>query len=244
MGGLNLAAGLLPGALTAAQTFKDVRQYQAEQEYQKAKYQQQEQKNQREYQEQLARQQYELQKQAIEAQNDRTKAFIDQQKAQQAAVKEQNRLNAEIAQQQAATRQRETNRTNLAYSKQQDFSHLIQRQDADFIAAQQDATSRRQQIDLDAATTEAARQAALRRAVARQRATFGARGISPDSGSAEAVLLGLYHESEDDRIQREKLDRMRQNALTDDLNQKRQRNLLERTQLAEAQKLQLLSYFG
>ena len=244
MGGLNLAADLLPGAITAAQTVKDYQSYQADKEADKIKYQRQQQEYERNYQEQLARQEYERQKRAIDDQNDRARALADQQKAQQDAQQEREKQQYELQQRADDAQQRQFNQTKLAYSQKQDLSQLIQRQDLDFAAASNDSATRQQQIQLDAANNEAARQSALRRAVARQRATFGARGITTDSGSTEAVLLGLYKDSDADRIQSEKLDRIRQNALADDLTTKRQRNLLERTQLAEAQKFQLLTYRG
>ena len=51
------------------------------------------------------------------------------------------------------------------------------------------------------------------RAVARQRANFGSSGISSDSGSGQAVLLGLFDETEDELARREQLDNLRNRAL-------------------------------
>jgi hypothetical protein len=79
----------------------------------------------------------------------------------------------------------------------------------------------------------------LKRAVARQRAAYGASGIEANSsGSAQAVLLGLFDESEEEKNQREKLDTLRLNAIDQDVDQRSRLNVLQRTQLAEKQRLQ------
>lgn len=100
----------------------------------------------------------------------------------------------------------------------------------------------REKMALLGAQEEEERQRALRRAVARQRAQFGASGIGATAadGSAEAVLLGLFEESENDRSKRAELDNLRNQALDMDSSQKRTLNLLQATQLAEKQKLSTL----
>lgn len=97
----------------------------------------------------------------------------------------------------------------------------------------------RQKMAADATAAESSRQAALRRAVARQRASFGAQGLgaTPSDGSGRAVLLGLFEESEDDLVQREKLDSLRSKALDLGFSQQRGINTLERAQLKERQRL-------
>lgn len=96
----------------------------------------------------------------------------------------------------------------------------------------------RRQIALNARLTEEQRQSALRRAVARQRANFGSQGVGSASGSSEAVLLGLFDESDEERIRREELDALRVSALDQNVSQNRALNILQRTQLSERQKLQ------
>nr|BDD44018.1 hypothetical protein 11 [Alphaproteobacteria bacterium] len=81
------------------------------------------------------------------------------------------------------------------------------------------------------------RRAALRRAVARQRASFGSQGVGSNGGSSEAVLLGLFEESEAEQERRNKLDQTRSAAMDNNLGQTRSLNLLQATQLAERQKL-------
>lgn len=95
----------------------------------------------------------------------------------------------------------------------------------------------RQQNALQLSQADEERRAALRRAVARQRAQFGAQGVGSNAGSSEAVLLGMFEESEDEQKRREQIDTMRSNALDQNLNQTRSLNLLEATQLAERQRL-------
>ncbi len=102
----------------------------------------------------------------------------------------------------------------------------------------QDNALERERIALEAQQDEEERRSALRRAVSRQRAQFSSRGISQGSGgSAQAVLLGLFDETEDELRQREELDNIRNQALDNDESQTRSLNLLQATQLAERSKL-------
>lgn len=92
---------------------------------------------------------------------------------------------------------------------------------------------------MQAAETE--RRAALRRAVARQRASFGAQGLAPGDGSPQAVLLGLFDESDEDRATRERLDDIRSRVLDQEAGSQSRINFLQRTQLAERQSLARLN---
>lgn len=104
--------------------------------------------------------------------------------------------------------------------------------------AEQEAALARQKIAADAQAADETRRAALRRAVARQRAEFGASGTGSSGGSAQAVLLGLYGESDTERAQRERLDTLRTAALESGLAQARALNVLQRTQLRQKQALE------
>lgn len=95
----------------------------------------------------------------------------------------------------------------------------------------------REKIAAESAAAEKERMSALRRAVARQRAAYGASGIASDEGSAEAVLLGMFAESEDDRRQREQLDELRNRVLDSNENQAQALNVLQYEQLKQRQKL-------
>jgi len=105
----------------------------------------------------------------------------------------------------------------------------------------QDNALERERIALAAAQDDEDRRAALKRAVARQRASFGSSGISQGSGgSANAVLLGLFDETEDELNNREALDNLRSRALDLDASQTRSLNVLQATQLRERQNLNSL----
>ncbi len=118
---------------------------------------------------------------------------------------------------------------------------LTQLQAQQSLAEQQASNSadlQKQQIAADAALTETRRKQALRRAVAKQKTLFSAQGLSPaDSGSGEAVLLGLYNDSEEDSAAQTQSDALRNAALDQSLASQKQKNLLEATQLAERQNL-------
>lgn len=125
--------------------------------------------------------------------------------------------------------------------REQDLA-LRQLQAKQNLQAQQlaaDTALERERIALQAEQDEAARRSALKRAVARQRATTGASGISSGDGSAQAVLLGLFEETDTEIAERERLDNLRNVALDQDLSNRRSLNVLQRTQLQERQRLSL-----
>ncbi|MCC6598434.1 MAG: transporter [Alphaproteobacteria bacterium] len=95
----------------------------------------------------------------------------------------------------------------------------------------------KQKIATQAAQAESDRRTALKRAVARQRAQFGSQGVGSDGGSSQAVLLGLFDESEDELKKREQLDALKINALDQGISQSQSLNLLQAQQLRERQKL-------
>lgn len=103
--------------------------------------------------------------------------------------------------------------------------------------AEEDAALQRERLAADAAAAESTRLSALRRAVARQRANFGAQGVGSEGGSAGAVLLGFFDESAEELAQREKVDGLRSRALDLGLSQQRGLNTLQFTQLKERQKI-------
>jgi hypothetical protein len=121
---------------------------------------------------------------------------------------------------------------------------LKAQQKLEMAQAQQDAERQRTQIKLDAAEAERVRQDALRRAVAKRKAEFGAAGIDSGDGSAEAVLLGLANDSDKDEAARASIDALKLAAIDDSLAQRRARNLLELTDLKSKNALRDLSRFG
>jgi len=125
-----------------------------------------------------------------------------------------------------------------ATSMAQNSQALRQMEAQDALEEQQRAESnalQKAQIDADARTAEADRRRALRSAVARQNARTGASGIVSGDGSSEAVILGLFNESEEEAKQREESDALRKAALDQDLEQRQSLNLLQREQFAEQQ---------
>ncbi len=123
-----------------------------------------------------------------------------------------------------------------ADSRQQKQSNALQMQQM-----QQDAALQKEQNRVAAEGAEATRRAALKRAMARQRASFGAQGVGSSAGSAEAVLLGMFQESDEERANREKIQNLRAAALDQNVAQQQQINLLQQTQLRENQRIDYLS---
>lgn len=107
-----------------------------------------------------------------------------------------------------------------------------------------DAELQRQKLAADTLAAEDIRRAALRRAVARQRAQFGGGGFSSGEGSAEAVLLGLFEETERDRTTSARLDALRSAAIDQSLTDQRALNVLQRAQLQERQALARITAAG
>ncbi|MBU6234531.1 MAG: hypothetical protein KGQ41_01690 [Alphaproteobacteria bacterium] len=115
---------------------------------------------------------------------------------------------------------------------------LQERQRADEAVAMQNAVLQRKQIEEEAMAAEERRKQALRRAVARQRTLFSAQGLGASAqGSNEAVLLGLLNDSAAEADSAASLDTLKKTALDQGLEQQRQKNLLETTQLAQKQVL-------
>ncbi|MAS87651.1 MAG: transporter [Micavibrio sp.] len=134
-------------------------------------------------------------------------------------------------------------RIELRGSQDLALKQLQQKQALDMQSAQNDADLDRQKIALDAQMAEKERQAALKRATARQRALLGSKGVGGNGGSGEAILLGLFDESDAERQERETMDTLRQSAIDQDLSSLQQRNLLEVSQLRDRQRLEN-SIFG
>lgn len=123
----------------------------------------------------------------------------------------------------------------------QALDQLKARQELQQKQAAADAALQKQQIALSAAQENEERQKALKRAVARQRANFGSQGIGSGAGSSQAVLLGLFEESEDEKARRDALDNLRNKAIDQDLSNGNALNVLQRTQLEEKNKINSLS---
>lgn len=128
---------------------------------------------------------------------------------------------------------------NSSAEREQELA-LRQLQQRQALSASQNANAAaldRQKFAADALNAEEDRKRALRRAVARQRANFGGQGISSNNSSAQAILLGLFDESEEELNQRTRLDTIRSASIDQDLSNQSSLNVLQRTQLQERQKL-------
>lgn len=105
----------------------------------------------------------------------------------------------------------------------------------------QAAATKLEQNRVDAAASEAQRRTALKRAIAKQRASFGAQGVGSGTGSSEAVLLGMFEQSDEEREAAQKINDLRTQAITQNASAQQQLNLLQQTQLRENQYVKYLS---
>lgn len=117
------------------------------------------------------------------------------------------------------------------------LAQLQQRQQLEARKAAEDNLRERQEIDAKAKEVDLKRRQALKRAVARQRAEFGSSGVSAGDGSSEAVLLGLFSESEEEKAASERLDNLRRQALDQNLENINRVNTLEYTQAKQRNRL-------
>jgi len=128
-----------------------------------------------------------------------------------------------------------------ALKQQQNLAlqQLQQMQQVQFGNLESQTALERDKLAAQAADSERQRLAALRRAVARQNAQFGGSGISTSGGgSAQAVLLGLYDESEEDKMARQRLDSLRFGALEHNVTARQQLNVLQLNQLKQRQRFE------
>ncbi len=120
------------------------------------------------------------------------------------------------------------------------YDQLKAQSDLSLRNAQEQAALQKEQIRLSAEQTETNRRAALRRAMARQRTLYGASGTGSGGGSAQAVLLGMFDESEEDLQQRMALDALKTASVDQNLSQQQRINTLQLTQLRERDKIKNL----
>lgn len=120
------------------------------------------------------------------------------------------------------------------------IQQLQERQSLEEAQGAQDAALAAEALKLEAQQEATARQNALKKAVAAQRASYGASGISSNSGSAEAVLLGLYEETARDQADSNEQTGFDLKAIELQLSQEKAINVLQASQLKERQNLQSL----
>ncbi|GEM_PF-2014940 len=244
MGSLVSAADIIPTVTTGVGLYQDIRLQEEENAYQQARYQQQQQQADLAYQQALQQRDWELQRRALEEQ------YRQQELAQQQARQQQEYQFAlqqqqwELEQRAYEERLRDWELNRLALEQQNSYDALVAQQDLGFSQAQQELAQQQAEWQQSSAMAEEERRNDLRRALASQRVSLGARGVDTASGSGQAVLRGLIEESEGEGETRRRTDAIREAGLTQDLANLRQNNLLERTRLAEAQRFQLLTYLG
>ncbi|MCW2237896.1 hypothetical protein [Azospirillum canadense] len=176
---------------------------------------------------------YEAQKQQLEWQ--REDALRRQDQELQRQKDEQARVEAE----QQRTREMDW----LAQSQNQAADQLRSNQATDMADKQGSAPAQLAQINANAAAEERRRVDALRRTMARTRATLGASGVSAADGSGEAILLGAVNDSAMERQDAGQIDQIKRQAIQQELDNARRRNLLEQAQLADRQRLEFMSKF-
>lgn len=131
----------------------------------------------------------------------------------------------------AAAARAQANMDAAALRQLQEKQKLEQKQARNKALIQQEKNA------LESRSAEEARLSSLRRAMARQNAQFGGSGVSLAGGSGEAVLLGLYEESDAERKRREGVDALRTKAMNNDLSALHKKNLLQFQQEQERQRL-------
>ena len=122
-------------------------------------------------------------------------------------------------------------------SGREDYSQTKALNDLKLQQERERANLEKEQISLSKVQAEKERQSALRRAMAKQRAQFGAGGTGSSDGSAKAVLLGLFDESDEERSQREALDTLKTRAIDTGVAQTQRINTLQLSQLKERNRI-------
>lgn len=115
-----------------------------------------------------------------------------------------------------------------ARTAQVDSQRLTAQANANVAAAARE----QDEIARERAETERARRAALRRAIASQRAKLGAQGISSSEGSGEALLLGLVNDSALDAAEAEDERRAALTRIREELAGQQTLSLLDQERLS------------
>ena len=121
-------------------------------------------------------------------------------------------------------------------SGRREYDQQRQKNDLDTANAMAKAENDKYQLRIEAEMADKSRRDALRRNMARQLAKFGASGTDASTGSGQAVLLGMFEESEADKKQRDELDALKASAIDRNMAQQQRVNTLQLTQLKEKDK--------
>lgn len=163
----------------------------------------------------------------------------DQLRQQDAEIQHQKDEAARIAAEQARASEMES----FQASQNQTLAQLRLSQEAAYLAQEKESQAQLAQLAAAADAAEKRRVEALRQSMSKTRASLGARGVSATDGSGEAILLGLTKDTETDRQNAQAVDQLKKQAIQQNLDAVKRRNLLEQTQLADRQKLEFLSKY-
>lgn len=98
--------------------------------------------------------------------------------------------------------------------------------------AKGEAQANAQQLAINQQIADRDRQDQLRRALATQRARFGAQGLMAGSGSADAVLSGIQSEADQNQADANQLYQLRLDRIDDQLGWQSSRSLLDASEPA------------
>ncbi|CAO3447986.1 hypothetical protein [Azospirillum largimobile] len=128
-------------------------------------------------------------------------------------------------------------------AQEQTLAQLRASQEQTVHSKETDAQTQLAQLTAAADAAEQRRLTALRQAVSKTRAGLGARGVTAQDGSGEAILLGLTNSSETERKDAQATEQLKRAAIQQSLDEAKRRNLLELSQLADRQRLEYMSKF-
>lgn len=130
----------------------------------------------------------------------------------------------------------------LRTAQAQQTAQLKASQDLETSVANASINDSLAKLDSSSDAAEQTRLAALRKAVAKNRASLAAQGIDPGDGSGEAILLGQIKSNDAEQQAADADTQLQRDALLRQVQERQQRNLLEQSNLAQRQYLQLLAY--
>lgn len=238
---LPVATTLMNGAQRQSQMRSQASQNQAELEYTRqqdaARLEAERQAQERRYQEERAAREYDAR--VRQEQQER-----EWQRQDALRLQEQERQRRESERQAAdAEARRQGEMAWLSRGQGEEYEQLRARQVVESQAGDADAGNRQAELAARAQEDERRRKDALRRAMGRTRAGLGAQGVTSADGSGEAILLGMVGETELEQQEALRVDTLKRQAIQQEVENRRRRNLLEQAQLAERQRLEFMSRY-
>jgi len=246
MGGLTpIVSAAVPVATSALSNYQQ-QQYRAQNAAASQQYQTQNDIAERSYQQQLLDRRYAEERQARQEEEQRRERERQADWQRQDQLRQQEWERERQLQAAEAAERAERRRSEMAWlgqSQNLEAGQLRARQDASFQAADAEAQGRTAALAQQSAEDERRRRDALRRAMGRTRADLGGQGVGTADGSGEAILLGLVGDTEAESGAAARADQIKRQAIQQELDNARRRNLLEQAQLAQRQRLDFMSKF-